>query len=183
MGIKPSFKKSDIDAHIKKKLVEIDRKIIARLRVLGEMCVNRSRSEGGNDPSAFPITYGNSKNKKPLSQRVITRRDTDKNPGVKAPAFGDFLSQTGNAKNSISYFILRDGAIVDQNLGSEETSTALNIAKQRAKNVRRGYALVVVAGVQYAEYLEAMGYDVISSAEVFAKKEMSKIMTKLNSKL
>lgn len=178
MAIKPNFKRADIDAYIKKRLMEIDRKIIARLRVLGEMCVERARNPGNNDPGAFPVQYI-SFHAKPLRQRQITQRDKDKSPYVTEPEFGDFITWTGNLIGSIAYFIVRDGQIIDSNLGPTETATARKIAQKRATGMRRGYGLVVVAGAEYASYVETQGYDVLSSTEMWAKKEFPKLLKQL----
>jgi hypothetical protein len=44
MGIKPKFTKADVDKRFHAFLDEIERKQIARLQLLGEMCVNHARS-------------------------------------------------------------------------------------------------------------------------------------------
>lgn len=47
-----------------------------------------------------------------------------------------------------------------------------------------GYALVVVAGMNYAEFVEAMeNKNVLASAELFARKELPGMMSKLKSNL
>jgi hypothetical protein len=177
--IKPRFKQADITKHIASRLAIVEKEILTRLHVLGLQCVQMARGQGNNDPSAFPIKYGSAPNPKPLRQRLITARDRERNANVKPPKFGDFLDQTTNLRNSISYFIIKDGKVVDGDLGDQGTSIAHKIAQQRARNVRKGYGLVVVAGQDYAEYVEARGYDVISSAEMFAKKQMPQLIAKL----
>lgn len=180
MAIKPNFKKADIDNYIKKKIIEIDRKIIARLQVLGEMCVARARDPGNNDPSGFPIKYAGAKHLKPLRQRKITQEDKDRSPTVAEPEFGDFITWTGNLINSISYFIVRDGQIINSDPGSTETESSRSIASKRASEMRRGYGLIVVAGAQYALYVESQGYDVLTSTEIWATKELPKLLKQLD---
>ena len=41
------------------------------------------------------------------------------------------------------------------------------------------YALVVVAGMNYAAYVEAKGYNVLSSAEHLAERELPRMLDKL----
>lgn len=176
--LKPKFKQADIKKHILSRMQVIENEIIRRLHILGTECVNMSRSDDHNNPAAFPVSYGSGK-KSELKQRRITQRDKDRNPGVTAPAFGDFLDYTNNLRSSISYFIIKDGNIVGSNLGSEGQSTARGIANNRARSARKGYGLVVVAGQDYAEFVESNGFDVISSAELFAKSEMPKLIAKM----
>jgi hypothetical protein len=179
MAIKPNFKRADIDTHIKKKLATIDRQIIARLRVLGSMCVTMARNPGNNDPAGFPISYGNPKNPQPLKHRVLTQADKNKSQHVVAPVFGDFITWTGNLISSISYFIVRDGKIIESDLGTEETATTQRIAKKRASGMKRGYGLVLVAGAKYAASVEANGYDVLTSSELWAKKQLPKLLKQI----
>ena len=46
-----------------------------------------------------------------------------------------------------------------------------------------GYALIVVAGMNYAAYVESMGKNVISSAELLAEQELPRMMKELTSKI
>ncbi|WP_353721929.1 hypothetical protein [Dyadobacter sp. 676] len=181
--IKPRFKQADITKHIASRLAVMEKEILTRLHVLGLQCVQMARGYGNNDPSAFPIKYGSSPNPKPLRQRLISARDREKNPAVKPPKFGDFLDQTSNLRQSISYFIIKDGKVIDGDLGDKGVTVAHNIAQQRARNVQKGYGLVVVAGQDYAEYVEANGYDVISSAEQFAKKQMPQLLAAMKKRI
>ena len=43
----------------------------------------------------------------------------------------------------------------------------------------KGVALVVVAGMNYAAYVEAKGYNVLSSAEHLAERELPRMLEKL----
>jgi len=176
--IRPKFKVADVRKHVDKRMMTIEQEIIKRLHYLGLQCVNMSRGDGDNNPAAFPVKYG-SGTKQPLKQRRITKRDLERNPSVSAPAFGDFLDYSGNLRASISYFIVKDGEVVDGNLGAEGATLARTIANDRARGMRKGYGLVVVAGQDYAEFVESKGYDVISSAEMFAQSEMPKLIAKM----
>jgi hypothetical protein len=176
--LKPNFKRADIQKHIEKRMMAIEQEIIRRLHALGIQCVNMSRGEGNNSPQAFPVSYGKG-TKKPLRQRLINATDKKRNPSVTAPAFGDFLDYSSNLRNSISYFIIKDGRVVDGDLGSQGAALSNQIATERARGMRKGYGLVVVAGQEYAEFVESQGFDVISSAELFAKNEMPKLIAKM----
>ncbi len=175
MPIRPKFKMADVEKYVADKLARIEREAIGRLRELGLSCITMARGNDQNNPSAFPITYSDSPNPQPLKQRKITERDLGRNPAVKPPPYGDFLDYTGNLRSSISFFIIKDGKIIEENLGAEGTETAYRIARERAAEMGRGLGLVVVAGQSYAIHVESKGYDVLSSAELYAKLEASKI--------
>lgn len=177
--IRPTFKKSDIDRYFQKEFEKIERKTIARLRMIGELAVNMAREKGNNNPAAFPISYV--PNAKPLKQRTVTQRDIDKNPHVKQPEFGDYLEWTGNLTSSIGFFICKDGVIIDQEAGTKGVGRARKLAKEASKG-RKGYVLVVTSGMEYASYVEAKGYDVISSSEIWAQREAGRLLKNLGKK-
>ena len=53
-----------------------------------------------------------------------------------------------------------------------------SIAEKVGKETK-GVALVVVAGMNYAAYVEARGYNVLSSAEHLAERELPRMLEKL----
>ena len=95
------------------------------------------------------------------------------------------MDQTGNLRSSIGY------AIYEQ--GRKEIESAFRIVKNGREGSTEGqkmidelagmysntYALVVVAAMNYAEYVEARdNKDVLASAELFARKEVTKYLKK-----
>ena len=48
-------------------------------------------------------------------------------------------------------------------------------AQELAANHPTGYALIVVAGMNYAEYVSAKGYDVLDTAELKARELLEKL--------
>jgi hypothetical protein len=92
---------------------------------------------------------------------------------------GSYTDQTTNLRNSIGYAIIKDGQVINTSFGSAATATAQKIANARAKNVRKGYGLVVIAGMDYALHVEAQSYNVLSSAELFATNEMPKLIARM----
>lgn len=179
--IQPKFKMKDVEAFVKKRLEQLDKRIIDRLSYLGEQCVNNARSFGDNNPTAFPIKYGDFKDPQPLKQRKISERELKKRPHLAAAKieFGDYIDDTTNLRNSIGYVIYRNGVRVEGNTGSKASSTVLKIANKRAKDTPSGYVLVVVVGMNYAAYVESRGYDVLSSTELWAETELSKLLKQL----
>lgn len=96
-----------------------------------------------------------------------------------------WMDQTGNLRSSIGY------AIYEQ--GRKEIESAFRIVKNGREGSTEGqkmidelagmysntYALVVVAAMNYAEYVEARdNKDVLASAELFARKEVTKYLKK-----
>ncbi|MGV4578106.1 hypothetical protein ACQ1R5_10635 [Ornithobacterium rhinotracheale] len=43
----------------------------------------------------------------------------------------------------------------------------------------RGYVLVVVAGMNYALYVESKGYNVLSTAEQLAEREVPRLLNEI----
>lgn len=103
----------------------------------------------------------------------------------------NYTDQTGNLTNSIGYAVVHNNDIVyssvDESSGVADNS-ALQIAKAMAQDIygNNCYSLIIVAGMNYAAYVEAKGYNVILPAELKAKKdfinEIAKVLTKFHSK-
>lgn len=100
---------------------------------------------------------------------------------------GNYTDRTGNLRSSIGYVVLCDGYPVTspkgfrgKGDGAKEGEEALSRAISDAP--QQGCVLIVVAGMHYAHYVAALGYDVLDSAEVLAKREVPKILDKLKAK-
>lgn len=97
--------------------------------------------------------------------------------------------QTGNLRSSIGYMVTYKGKQVK--LGGFESTAAPNGSGQEGteegKRVIKGlkgtntdgFALVVVAGMNYAEYVQAKGRDVLASAELHARKRLPEMMERI----
>lgn len=94
-----------------------------------------------------------------------------------------WIDQTGNLRSSIGYAIYE--------YGRKEIESVFRAVKKGYEGVTEGkkmidelaglyvntYALVVVAGMNYAEYVEAKdNKDVLASTELFARKEVEKYL-------
>lgn len=79
---------------------------------------------------------------------------------------GNYTDRTGNLRSSIGYIILNDGVIVDKNFEGKAKgkSEAQAVADEVALQYPNGYVLIGVAGMNYAAYVEAKGFDVITSS-------------------
>ena len=68
--------------------------------------------------------------------------------------------------------------------GTDGIKEGKELAKELAKQYTSGYALIVVAGMNYAEYVEAMdNKNVLASAELLARRELPKMMMKLKKQI
>ena len=150
MAIKPNFTKDDVRKRFDAFLNEIEKKQIARLQILGEMCLVEARTNKG------------------------------------------YMMQTGALLSSTGYEVFVDGVAIhsqfDAASGAESNAaetgikSGQNIAEIIGKGTK-GIALVVVAGMNYAAYVEAKGYNVLSSAEHLAERELPRMLEKLISNI
>lgn len=141
----PKFTREDVKAEFDLVLNTIDKRIIDRLRFLGEECV------------------------------------------IHAKEHGNYTDQTGNLRSSIGYTIFKNGVAIHESYeakGGEETdSVRQKIASKVANKFPKGIVLVVVAGMNYALRVETKGYDVLTSAEIMAERELPKLVRELKSNL
>lgn len=105
---------------------------------------------------------------------------------INAGAFpkGDFTDQTANLRSSIGYFLLRDGEVLTENVTGEaaEGVAAAKATLSQLRN-RRGYTVMGVAGMEYATYLESMGYNVISSQNLNLIVDLTDLLKKYTATL
>lgn len=108
----------------------------------------------------------------------------------KARSLNTYKDQTGNLRSSIGYMVLDDGKIVsksafqivkDGSQGNETGSEFINRIALDGGN--EGVVLIVVAGMNYASYVEARGFDVLTSAELLAEQKVPELLSKLGFKL
>lgn len=97
-----------------------------------------------------------------------------------------WIDQTGNLRSSIGYVIAHNGKIIHYSdfkqvkQGNEGTKIGKDLAAEIVKRTVSDYVLVVVAGMNYAEYVEARdNKDVLATPELFARAELPKMMEKL----
>ena len=150
MAIKPNFTKDDVRKRFDAFLNEIEKKQIARLQRLGEMCLVEVRTNKG------------------------------------------YMMQTGALLSSTGYEVFVDGVAIhsqfDAASGAESNAaeTGIKSGQSIAEIIgkgTKGIALVVVAGMNYAAYVEAKGYNVLSSAEHLAERELPRMLEKLISNI
>ena len=101
-----------------------------------------------------------------------------------------WYDRSGNLRSSIGYAIIHNGKILEYSdftqvrQGNEGVRKGKALIEELSKKFANGYALVVVAGMNYAEFVEAMeNKNVLASAELFARKELPGMMSKLKKQL
>ena len=97
-----------------------------------------------------------------------------------------WYDQTGNLRSSVGYVIAHNKNIIQYSTfnqvkqGSEGVKTGKDLAKELAKRYSNNYVLIVVAGMNYAEFVEAMdNKDVIASTELWAREQVPLMLEKL----
>lgn len=79
---------------------------------------------------------------------------------------GSYTDRSGDLRNSIGYVVIQSGRVVKDGFGSSEPQTkarAIALDTSRSLDGNKTY-LVWVAGMEYAKYVEAKGFDVISGS-------------------
>ena len=97
-----------------------------------------------------------------------------------------WYAQTGNLRSSVGYVIAHNKNIIQYSTfnqvkqGSEGVKTGKDLAKELAKRYSNNNVLIVVAGMNYAELVEAMdNKDVLASTELWAREQVPLMLEKL----
>lgn len=97
-----------------------------------------------------------------------------------------WYDRTGALRNSIGYCVVASGQVVKlsgfaKGEGAEEGQ---GLAERIAQTMTAKYALIVVAGMHYAVYVEAMEHkDVLASSELYARTHLPKLIKRLQEQL
>ena len=93
----------------------------------------------------------------------------------------NYKDRTGNLTNSIGYVVVNKRKVVS-NGGFGNGSGGKNgysMALKLASDTPQDYSLIVVAGMNYAAYVEAKGYNVILPAELKAMNDFPETIKRL----
>lgn len=94
-----------------------------------------------------------------------------------------YTDQTGNLTNSIGYVIVFDGKVEYMGgfvgNGDEGAEKGMQLADEIAKKDGKGISIIIVAGMNYAAYVEAKGYNVILPAELKAMTDFPATIERL----
>lgn len=96
-----------------------------------------------------------------------------------------WIDHTGNLRSSIGYVIAKNGVIVRESAfapviqGTKGSLAGKNLAYSVALK-KTGIVLVVVAGMNYADIVEAIdGKDVLATPELYARANLQKVLNQL----
>lgn len=89
---------------------------------------------------------------------------------------GSYTDRTGNLRNSTGYVIAVDGQVTKRAGFDSKTEDGAAFAEELARTTEGKAVLVVCAGMNYATYVSARGYDVLDSAEIEAKVLAEKLL-------
>lgn len=95
-----------------------------------------------------------------------------------------FNDQTGNLRSSIGYILMYDGEVLTEDFqlspAGTDKQTGIEAGKDEAERISKespeGWAIILVAGMEYASWVENMGYDVISGTTLGADKKLQKAL-------
>lgn len=106
------------------------------------------------------------------------------------PQEESWIDRTGNLRSSVGYVIAKNGKVIGYSgftrtlSASDGVFAGKSLAEEIALRSGSGYVLVVVAGMNYAEYVEAMDNKVVlASAELLARRELPNMMRKLKTQI
>ena len=94
----------------------------------------------------------------------------------------NYQDQTGNLTNSIGYAVVRQGKILTyggENQPGEGATEGLKVVQQMAATLPNSFSLIIVAGMNYAAYVEAKGYNVILPAQLKAMNDFPATVQRL----
>ena len=94
--------------------------------------------------------------------------------------------RTGNLRSSVGYCIADDGRIVKESSfdvvqkGTQGSQEGRQFLHRLVSEHPSGLVLIVVAGMEYAAYVEAKNLNVLDSAEQMAEREIPRLLEALN---
>lgn len=98
---------------------------------------------------------------------------------------GSYMDQTGNLRSSIGYAVVVDGQIVSSKVseqvkeGVAGKGEATAFLSRLASEHKTGISLIVVAGMNYAVYVEGRGKNVLTSAKLLADRLVPQMLEQL----
>lgn len=163
MPIKRLTPTTEIDRYITGRVEALKKAIVYNLCAVGEQVVNHARSLPSLSAADFK--------------------------GRKIPPHQpNYMDWTANLRSSIGYVVSVDGEIVQMSSfntvkeGREGSRGGKEYAMQLVRDFPHGIVLIVVAGMNYASYVSAKGYDVLDSSELLADKLVPQMLQQLGFK-
>lgn len=107
---------------------------------------------------------------------------------IKARTLNTYTDRTSNLRNSIGYVIAKHGTVIDSVFPNDTSGTengkgkktGEDYAKELANQFPFGYSLIIVAGMEYASYVEDVRhYEVLEPAKALARMKEKDIAEKI----
>lgn len=98
---------------------------------------------------------------------------------------GSYTDRTKNLRSSVGYIVVVDGQVYKTGSfgkpdgNSEGKNAGMSYARSLAGKFPKGIVLIVVAGMRYASYVSAKGYNVLDSSELLADQLVPKMLKQL----
>lgn len=98
---------------------------------------------------------------------------------------GSYKDRTKNLRSSVGYVVVVDGQVYKTGSfgkpdgNSEGKNAGMSYARSLAGKFPKGIVLIVVAGMRYASYVSAKGYNVLDSSELLADQLVPKMLKQL----
>lgn len=104
--------------------------------------------------------------------------------GIRDGSLSNWEDQTGALRSSVGYVVIRKGRIVKQSSfevirnGADGATKGRNLAEKLANDFAdRDFALIVVAGEEYAVYVEAVeGKAVLAQGQLYIEKNIPQLL-------
>lgn len=101
---------------------------------------------------------------------------------------GSYTDRTKNLRSSVGYVVVVDGQVYKMSAfgkpdgNNEGRNTGMSYARSLAGKFPKGIVLIVVAGMKYASYVSAKGYNVLDSSELLSDQLVPKMLKQLGFK-
>ena len=121
--------------------------------------------------------------------KMLNKVGLDTVKAIRTSEVSYWIDQTGNLRSSIGYLIVKDGRIISENFelvngrGQEGLAKGRSFADELASQYPSGYALIIVAGMEYAAYVENIeSRTVLAGGTILAKQLLQQLIDKYNAK-
>lgn len=99
-----------------------------------------------------------------------------------------YKDRTGNLRSSIGYVVLYNGKVISKsfevkNGGDDGVEKAKSFIEKIAAEFNSGYALIGVAGMDYAAAVESQGKDVLTGTSQLAEEILKKALKRIDEKI
>lgn len=102
-----------------------------------------------------------------------------------ARTINTYTDRSSNLRGSIGYTLVKDGTEIFGNFEgqAEGQATARRLAQGIKADYPKGFSLIVVAGMNYAVYVEAKGFDVVTGSSQTAETNLKRQFDRLKQQL